>query len=255
MRRRGSIGVAVAGLLLGACSTSGDAIPEVEATGPPSIRADDVANHADQFDTDVPIRPAGSQEELAAATYISGHLQLAGYVVFLDGVPVQDLVRSTNVVARAPSGDAPEVVVMVPYDTTEEFPTDGLALGLFLELARALRVAEGNHGVSFTALGAEHAALGQRNLGSRRAAQELLDDKADPLIVSLARIVEGACIEVSASPGAEVPFGANVDCDPLPASPSQPDVFAEAGFDHVTISGDPIAVGDILLDFLASASD
>lgn len=254
MMRRGSI-VVIAGLLLGACSTSGDAVPDVDATGPPMIQADVVETHAEQFDTDVPIRPAGSQEELAAATYISGHLQLAGYVVFLDGVPFKDLVRSTNVVARAPSGEAPEVVVMVPYDTTEDFKSDGLALGLFLELARALRVAEGNHGVSFTALGAEHVALGQGNLGSRRAAQELLDDEADPLIVSLDRIVEGACVEVSASPGSEVPFGANVDCDPLPATPSEPDVFAEAGFDHVTISGDPVAVGDILLDFLSSGSD
>ena len=145
---------------------------------------------------------------------------------------------------------------MVPYDTTEDFPTDGLALGLFLELARALRVAEGNHGVSFTALGAEHAALGQGNLGSRRAAQELLDGESEPMIVSLSRIVKGACVEVSASPGSEdVALGANVDCDPLPATSSEPDVFAEAGFDHVTISGDPIAVGVVLFDFLSSGSD
>ncbi|MPZ68248.1 MAG: hypothetical protein GEU71_01805 [Actinobacteria bacterium] len=253
MIRSGVVAFAVAGFLLGACS-SGDAIPEVEATGPPAIRADVVANHAEQFDTDVPVRPAGSQEELAAATYISGHLQLAGYVVFLDGVPVRDLVRSTNVVARAPSGEAPRVVVLVPYDTSEEFETDGSALGLFLELARALRVARGGHDVSFIALGAEHADIGKGNLGSRRAAQGLLDDDHHPLVISLGWIADGVCGEIDGDlPGVAIPV--EYSCDPLPETPNQPDVFAEAGFEHVTISGDPAVVGNILLDFLASGSD
>lgn len=254
MIRSGLAAVVVAGSLLGASCSSGDPLPAVEATGPPEVRADVVARHAEQFDTDIPIRPAGSQEELAAATYISGHLQLAGYVVFLDGVPVRDLVRSTNVVARPPSSEAPSVVVVVPYDTSEEFPTDGPALGLFLELARALRVAEGGHGVSFIALGAEHIDIGQGNLGSRRAAQGLLDDDHDPLIVTLGWIADDACARIEGDlPGVTLPT--EYSCNPIPKTPKEPDVFADAGFEHVTISGDPAVVGDALFDFLAAGSD
>lgn len=244
-------------LLIASCSPAGDSIPEVEPTGPPAVQADVVERHAEQFDADVPERPAGSQEELAAATYISGHLQLAGYVVFLDGVPVRDLVRSTNVVARAPSGDAPAVVVTAPYDTSEEFPSAGLALGLFLELARALRVSGGLHGVSFVALGAEHVDLGGGNLGSRRAAQALLDDDAHPLVISLGRIADGACVEILGPevPGYLVAPDEDPGCEPLPPFPDAPDVFGDAGFNRVTISGDPALIGEVLLDFLAPESD
>ena len=243
-------------LLIASCSPAGDSIPEVEPTGPPAVQADVVERHAEQFDADVPERAAGSQEELAAATYLSGHLQLAGYVVFLDGVPVRDLVRSTNIVARAPSGDAPAVVVTAPYDTSDEFPSDGLALGLFLELARALRVSGGLHAVSFVALGAEYVDLGGGNLGSRRAAQALLDDDTHPLVVSLGRIVDGACVEVEGAdvPGLIVP-DEDPPCKPLPPSPESPDVFGDAGFNHVTISGDPAVTGEVLLDWLAPESD
>ncbi len=108
-----------------------------------------------QFDVDVPSRPPGSQHELAAATYILGHLQLAGFSPLLDPVPVRDQVHSTNVVAFPPNGEEPRVVVTVGYAHDGEAAGDGLRIGLFLELARALNVADPQHGVGFVAVGAD----------------------------------------------------------------------------------------------------
>jgi hypothetical protein len=231
----------------------GSETPLAEPTGPPTVQDDVVRDHGEQFDTDVPDRPAGSQEELAASTYLTGHLQLAGYLVFLDGVPVKDLVRSTNVVARPPSGKGPTIALTVAYDTSKEFPSDGDALGLFLELARALNVATPNHSVSFVALGAEHVDLADGNLGSRRAAKEWIDDDAHPIVLSLGQITEGACvtIEGDAIPGLATDASLG-GCDELDPTANQPDVFAEAGFEHVTISGDPSGIGVMLLGFLSA---
>ncbi|MDQ3646688.1 MAG: hypothetical protein M3345_07105, partial [Actinomycetota bacterium] len=120
---------ATAGLLLvTGCAGEPSTRPAAVPTGPPEVRLDIVADHTREFDVDVPSRAAGSQEEFAAAAYITGHLQQAGYVVRLDGVPVADLVRSTNVVAL--SDVDPKVVVAIPYDTG---PSEGggAEVGLF----------------------------------------------------------------------------------------------------------------------------
>jgi hypothetical protein len=123
------------------------------------VQADVVDDHAAQFDDSLDDRLAGSQQEFAAATYILGHLQTAGYVPLLDPVPVQDLVRSTNVVAEPPSGERPQVVVTVAYDTRPESRPAGAALGLWLELARSLYARDREHAVEFVALGAERTRL------------------------------------------------------------------------------------------------
>ncbi len=164
--------------------------------------------------------------------------------------PVADLVRSTNVVARAPTGEDPEVVVTVAYDTSQDVPTDGRALGLFLELARALRVARPDHNVSFVALGAEHVDRGKGNLGSRRAAQELLDIEADPIVISLGSVVDDGCVTADGDELLKVPVVEG--CSSPEVLPDEPDVFAIAGFDHVSLSGDPVAMGRMLLDFLST---
>jgi hypothetical protein len=170
-------------LLLSACVELRDARPPVvQSPGPPNISADAVQKHAEQFEEDLPTRPPGSQEEFAAATYITGHLQQAGYVVRLDSVPVANAVRSTNVVALPPSGNDAETIVTVSYDTERGTrDVDGSELGAFLELARALKAADQQHSVQFIALGAES----QSALGSKRLARLLLDEETDPQIVHI----------------------------------------------------------------------
>ncbi len=164
--------------------------------------------HADQFEQDVPVRPPGSQEEFAAATYITGHLQQAGYVVRLDSVPVANTVRSSNVVALPPSGQPPRIVVAVSYGTDPtERDADAGDIGAFLEVARVLRARSVAHNVEFVALGAKSENL----LGSRRLAQVLLDEGVEPRIVYLS---------------------AGDDPDPRETRP-----FKDAGFDLAVISG------------------
>lgn len=240
---------AVVLVLLGACTGDGDARPRSSPTGPPDIRIDVVRDHADQFAVDLPDRRAGSQEELAAATYITGHLQQAGYVVLLDAVPVRDLVRSTNVVARPPSGADPDVVVAVPYDTSPEAPDYSEALGLFIELARALRVREPDHSVGFVALGAESS--GRR--GSRRLAQEMIDEGADPTIIELQHIgpeadftvrgpAAGDILEVATAFGEDAP-------PPLKILPDEL-IWRDAGFEFAFVGGTSEDLGPILLAYL-----
>ncbi|HEV3473633.1 MAG TPA: hypothetical protein VG408_10625 [Actinomycetota bacterium] len=145
----------IAMLALTACASgTEDPIARPSASGPPTIDYQLVRQHALQFDVDVPSRPPGSQHELAAATYIVGHLQLAGYSPTLSAVPVADQVQSTNVVALPPIGEDPEVVVTVGYAHDGEGSGTGLQIGLFLELARALNVAAPEHAVGFVATGA-----------------------------------------------------------------------------------------------------
>lgn len=174
--------------------TGGDEAGELaanQAEGPDEIRIDAVAEHGRQFDEELPERDAGSQQEFAAASYITGHLQQAGYRVRLDSVPFKDLVRSTNVVALPPGGDEPEAVVTVLYDTTTGTPPHGRDIGLFLELARALRVQEPDHNVQFVALGAEVSSHGGGNLGSRELAAELVDLDEPPPVIGLLEVSSG----------------------------------------------------------------
>lgn len=185
-----------------------------------------VQRHAEQFDEDLGPRPAGSQEEFLAATYILGHLQQAGYVPLLDAVPVGNLVRSTNVVAPPPAGKTPVFVVAVAYDAGPN-DSSGDEIGTFLELARALAVREPNHDVEFVALGAERTS--DEHLGARRLAKQLIDDDVDPLIITL-EVDDGTAAAFSDAPAGSV--------------------FAAAGFSHRVAIGAVDPLGRMLLDFL-----
>ena len=155
--------------------------PTTSPTGPPTIDPDAIEAHAAQFEGDLPERTAGSQQEFAAATYITAHLQQAGYVVEFDSVPVADTVRSTNVVALPPSTEDPELLVTVAYDQG----SDDRAIGVFLELARALNASDPGHSVEFAALGAESAEVEGGSLGSRRMIKLLQDRDLDPEVIAV----------------------------------------------------------------------
>lgn len=216
--------------------------------GPPVISYDVVRQHATQFDVDLPDRPPGSQHELAAASYILGHLQLAGFSPRLDSVPVADAVNSTNVVAMPPNGAEPEFMITVPYDTDGSARQHGLEIGLFLELARALSVADPDHRVSFVALGAE-SAFGR---GTRRLAQFLIDEDLSPSIVTVRNITAdpssvytaGSCAVSSGAPGPGDGLGA------CRGPTLGGDVFTSAEMEHTIIEGDVRSVGEALFDFL-----
>jgi hypothetical protein len=203
-------------LLLSACLRTPTSDGEVRVPeGPPTIDLDVVRQHAEQFDVDVPDRPPGSQHEIAAASYIFGHLQLAGYSGRLDRVPVENTLNSTNVVSFPPNGSEPRYLVAVAYDTDPSGRQQtGRELGVFLEVARALTVAEPDHSVAFVAMGAES----DDNRGSRRLAQFLLDEDLEPSILL---------------------FG-NSGTTALRA----------AGFDVTVMDGDPEAEGRELFDLL-----
>jgi hypothetical protein len=250
--------------VMGACeSTDGPRTQAAPATGPPEIVPDVVEQHARQFDDDLPVREAGSQQELAAATYLTGHLQQAGYTVRLESVPVGDLVRSTDVVALPPSGDDPAAVVVVPYDTAPNLTPQGEDLGLFLELARALRVEEPAHPVEFVALGAELTDRDGGGLGTRRLVRLLVDAELAPPVVSIAVSSEGGF----GATGTDVASRLNEIAADLelersrptadPAFPSLLDsarVLAAANLDYAVASGGADELGLVLLSWLGDRS-
>lgn len=236
--------------LCAACST----LPEGQkstkpATGPPEVRQETVAEHARQFDEEEPERPAGSQDELAASVYIVAHLTDAGYVSRLDAVPVKDLVRSTNVLALPPSGREPAAFVVVAYDTGEGSDTGGYSIGVWLEVARALRAMDPEHDVEFVALGAEHATVGGGQLGSRRLAQQLRDEGKSPPVIVVQDVGAGggpvAADGAAAGSIADAASGASF-------GPGPRDVFTAAGFDTTVVGGGAAAAGPALLAYLAS---
>jgi hypothetical protein len=208
--RRRAAGLLLAPALVGSCAPSAPGPPTPSPTGPAHVRGEVVARHARQFAADDPEREAGSQGEQIAAAYLLAHLQRAGYRAFLDPVPVSNLVRSTNVVASPPSGRRPLVAVTVPYDTPAARaapPGAAEALGVFLELARALAVARPQHRAAFVALGAERAEVAGGRLGSRRLVVYLRARSLNPKVVVLsdeagrtAEVFEAAGLEVIAAP-------------------------------------------------------
>ena len=244
-------------LLCAACST----LPEGQkssapGSGPPEIEPATIESHARSFDEEEPVRAAGSQQELAASAYIVAHVTDAGYVFRLDAVPVQDLVRSTNVVALPPRGDEPEVIVVVGYDSTQGSAPNGHAISVWLEVARALRAADADHGVEFVALGAEHAEAGGGNLGSRRLTHQLADDGATPEIVEIGP-VEGGGRRVEVSGIAEAALEAEARELGIPVSvsagiPGTGAVFPAAGFDTTVVAGGAEGVAKVLLAYLGT---
>jgi len=251
----------VAGVLLcslAACTGDVRKFEAQDVEGPPEVQVDVVEQHAEQFQTDVPERPAGSEEEQIAAAYILGTLQQNGYFARLDPVPVADLFRSTNVIAEPEGGaEDPDAIVVVPYGTGPDSPDNNEAIGLFLELSRALNVAAPGHKVQFAALGAEYSDREGGSLGSRRLAKFLVDEGQDPLVIQL--------IDVSSD--ASQPFkaygdradeanqvmlditGGNSLTDEMRTV--DPDVFAKAGFERMLVVGDPETAGPVLLQFLS----
>ena len=223
---------------LGACESE----PPVDTSpsGAPTIEAGTVREHAQQFAEDVPVREPGSQEELAAASYILGHLQQAGYVPLLDPVPVEDLVESTNVVALPTEGD-PTTVVAVSYGSSAKDTGGGEAIGAFLELARSVNVANPEHHVAFVALGAEESPQLGSALGTRRLIQYLDDEGFAPHVITLEG---GPELTASGSLAGEVVAGAESSDDP------SDDVFEGSRLQHTTVSGPPEEVADALLDYL-----
>jgi hypothetical protein len=238
--------------LVTSCTSEGERAPAVEPTGPPAVELDRVQRHAREFDAEIADRPAGSQNEQAASIYLLGHLQQAGYIVLLDAVPVGNLVRSTNVIAEPPSGDDPTVVVAVRYDTSEGYNSSGGALGLFLEAARALRVAVPGHSVEFVALGAE---VSTNQLGSRRLIRQLLDDDLDPIVILIENVSEkwGFSVRGGAAPelyGIAQGLGVSVPASPTAKSLPRDLPWIRSGLTYAAVSGTPGDVARVLLEYL-----
>ena len=225
---------------------------EVDPTGPPDVRTDVVAEHAEQLDEELADRPAGSQREQAASQYVLGHLQLSGYFVQLDAVPVANLVESTNLVALPPSGEEAETVVAVAYDAGKGSES-GEVVGLFIELARALYATEPDHRVEFVALGAETT---DEHLGSRRLAQQLREEDRSPKVVTLVAAT-GERVGATGELADEIEraaerVGVETGAPPPPTSYGGVDVFARAGFASAVVgAGSTEDLGAVLLAYLA----
>lgn len=236
--------------MLSGCSAVERAPEAPPVEGPARFDADAAFNQAAQFEEEIPARPAGSAEEQGAAAYILGTLQRSGYIGRLDGVPVADTARSTNVIAR-PFSDASSAMVVAPYGTGPGAPDSSLALGTFLELARALTAIEPGHKVAFAALGAEFTGVEGGHLGSRRLAQFLIDEEQSPLIIQFGSIAEGEPLAVAGDAN-DVLLGSLGSDGAGRAELPQPDVFKEAGFSRIVVSGAPQDVGELLVGFLSN---
>lgn len=247
---------------VGACTGAEEpnASTDTDAEGPAEVQLEVVEEHARQFDEELPERRAGSQEEFAAATYITGHLQQAGYEVRLASVPFKDLVRSTNVVALPPGDGPPKAVVTVLYDTTPDTPPHGRDIGLFLEVARAMRVIEPDHDFQFVALGAEVTAENGGNLGSRRLASELSDLEDRPPVIGLLEVPGGGF--TAPGPGGddlnrialdlELPRARPLSEPLLPAYLRATEVFVSARIPHAIAAGGIEEIGRVVLAYLRS---
>lgn len=254
--------VLLAAVLLAAgaasCSSPNPGRPG-HAAGPPNVRPRTVFGFGRVFDDSFNPRPPGSQKELLASSYLTAHMARLGYVLRLDSVPVADSVASGNVEAfphRAPA--RPSAVVTVAYDTPPGGSDEGASLGEWLEIGRALEVRGAADGVELVALGAEHARVSGGQLGSRRLAQVLLDEKATPQVITIGTIGRSRTFSAlgPAAPALDaiarklgIPLRRGVIAGP---SAVHPDVWAEAGFHHTTIAGGAGATGRVLLRFLAA---
>ena len=249
-------------LLLVACSSPQAGPTRLAAEGPPHVQFEIVRKHAEQFDVELPKRLAGSQQEEAAAAYILGHLQRAGYAARLEAVPVANTVNSTDVIAIPPGDEDPDILVAVGYDTGPQTDDDGAAIGLFLELARALARARPQHSVEFVALGAERSPIGGGYLGSRRLVRLLLDEGQDPFVITLEKVggtpygftavgngadalLRGAD-DVGIEVRAHTKMNAALERDVL----GRAEIFDRAGLDQAGVLGTARSVGRVLFDVL-----
>lgn len=243
--------VLLALLALVSCTANETPRPAASPSGPPAIEADAIEAHSRQFADELPDRVAGSQQEFAATTYVTAHLQQAGYVVEFDSVPVENTVRSTNVVALPPSTEDPLYLVASAYDGSGPAP----AVGVFLELARALRASVPEHSIEFVALGAEDSAVPDGPLGTRRMIKLLQDRELTPRVIFLTNLDPPAEFKAYGADADELhtlAYGKDVALtQELLVAPGS-DLFAKAGFDTTLVAGDPGRVGQILLRFLAN---
>ena len=246
-----------------ACPARETDVPVPRPTGAPEVSVDQVAEHASQFDDEIPQRQPGSDEEFAAASYLLGHLQLAGYSTFLDAVPVEDLIRSTNVVAFPPSGADPETLVVVGYGTAGRDAGNGTQVGLFLELARALQIVEPNHAVGFVALGA--AAEGDEvSRGTQRLADFLAERELEPTIVefwdvpndemSFKAYGQAAGELNQAAMRRDPACRGGTRCDITQELVELPDTrfLSERGLSQTVITGTPAEIAAVLLEWLSA---
>jgi hypothetical protein len=241
-------------LALVSCTSIETPRPSASPSGPPAIEADAVEAHARQFAEELPDRVAGSQQEFAGTTYITAHLQQAGYVVEFDSIPVENTVRSTNVVALPPSTQDPVYLVASPYDGSGPAPV----VGAFLELARALRASVPEHSVEFVALGAEESDIPDGPLGTRRMIKLLQDRELEPHVIYLANASPSDRQQAFKAYGADadelhtLAYGADAVLTQEMLFRPGSDLFTEAGFDTTLVVGEPARVAQILLRFLAS---
>lgn len=245
----------LAGLSIGALGCSASPSSEVarpDAPGPPDPQPEVIERHATQFADELPQRPPGSNEEQVAASYILGFLQQAGYPGRLDGVPVADLVRSTNVIGTPPEGATPEYLVAAPYGTPPNQALDARSLGVFLEVARALSVRALDHPVEFVALGAEFAEQEKGTLGSVAMASLLQEESFEPQIIYLSPVLSGDAFY------AQGPLASEFEPDVAAGEPSldqvalaAAEVYRNEGFDVTIVDGDAADVADTLIEFLS----
>jgi hypothetical protein len=243
----------LAAVSLPACAPRSVRTGPPPALGPPRVQPAVVQQRARWFDRNDPTRVAGSQQELVAGSYLLARLEEAGYLVNLDPVPVGNLLHSTNVIAVPPSGHA-AIVVVAGYDTSPSAPSDGAALGTFLEVARALRVLDPHHSVEFVALGAEHVAVNGGQVGGRSLIELLKGLSPLPQVVRIGDVSGGpARISVAGQAAALIRSAAvrahiHVRAGSLPS-----DVFTRAGFAETVIGGG-LSAGPALLAFLTGGS-
>jgi len=226
-----------------------------EAPGPPNARPDVIERHATQFADELPERPPGGNEEQVAASYILGFLQQARYPGRLDGVPVADLIRSTNVIGTPPTGATPEYLVAVPYGTPPNEALDASSIGVFLEVARALTVRKPDHSVEFVALGAEFAEQEAGTLGSRAMASLLLDESLEPQIIYLSPELSGDSFYAKGPLASEFEPASSEGTALLPeVALAAAAAYRTEGFEVTVIDGDPDEVAATLLEFLSQST-
>jgi hypothetical protein len=240
---------------LGCSSDPPREVAQTEPPGPPDPRAETIETHATQFSQELPQRPPGSNEEQVAASYILGFLQQAGYPGRLEGVPVADLVRSTNVIATPPRGADPEYVVALGYGTPPNDPLDAHSIGAFLELARALSVRAPDHPVEFVALGAEFAEQEDGTLGSKAMATLLIEESLEPQVIYLSPVLSGDGFYARGPLANEFEPEVQASEGPLhPVADTAASVYRDEGFDVTVIDGEPLEVAETLLEFLSTTS-